>query len=129
MFGVCDEGHESQVNYLIDEAQSCGKGANSIVSMFHHFFQNFNHGERNVLLHAGNCVGQNKNNTMIGYLVWRVATGLSTSCELSFVISGHTKFGPDRFFHDQTKMPAHKLDSLLQLAEMVNCSTVSHKLM
>jgi len=31
IFGVCDEGNSSQINYLIDEAQSCGKGANSII--------------------------------------------------------------------------------------------------
>ena len=29
IFGVCDEGNNSQINYLIDEAQSCGKEANS----------------------------------------------------------------------------------------------------
>lgn len=98
IFGVCDEGTSSQVNYLIDEAQSCGKGANSIVSMVHHFLQNFAHGANNILLHADNCVGQNKNNAMIQYLAWRVITGLSTSCELSFMIPGHTKFSPDRFF-------------------------------
>ena len=28
IFGVCSEGRNSQVNYLIDESQSCGKGAN-----------------------------------------------------------------------------------------------------
>ena len=36
---VCSEGENFQVNYLIDEAHACGKGANSIVSMVHHFLQ------------------------------------------------------------------------------------------
>ena len=115
---MCDEGTSSQVNYLIDEAQSCGKGANSIVSMVHHFLQNFAHGANNILLHADNCVGQNKNNTMIQYLAWRVITGLSTSCELSFMIP---KFSPDRFFGMiKRKYRRTKIDSLTQLAEMVN---------
>ena len=128
IFGVCDEGKSSQVNYLIDEAQSYGKGANSIVSMVHHFLQNFTHGERNILLHADNCVGQNKNNTMIGYLAWRVSTGLIESCELSFMIPGHTKFSPDRFFGMiKRKYRRTKLDSLSQIAEVVNNSTSGHR--
>ena len=125
IFGVCNEGTNSQVNYLIDEAQSCGKGANSIVSMVHHFLQNFTSSQRDILLHADNCVGQNKNNTMIQYLAWRVITGLSSSCELSFMIPGHTKFSPDRFFGMiKRKYRRTKLDSLNQLAEVVNTSTL-----
>ena len=30
---MCSEGENFQLNFLIDEAQACGKGANSIVSM------------------------------------------------------------------------------------------------
>jgi len=62
---MCDEGSNSQVNYLIDSAQSCGKGANSIASMVHHYLKFFTHGEENIALHADNCVGQNKNSTMV----------------------------------------------------------------
>ena len=122
---MCDEGNNSQVNYLIDEARSCGKGANSIVSMVQHYLENFTHGEANILLHADNCVGQNKNNTMIGYLAWRVSTGLNESCELSFMIPGHTKFSPDRFFGMiKRKYRRTKVDSLAQIAEVVNSSTL-----
>ena len=128
IFGVCDEGNSSQINYLIDEAQSCGKGANSIVSMVHHFLSNFTHGEENVCLHADNCVGQNKNNAMIEYLAWRIITGLSATCELSFMIPGHTKFSPDRFFGMiKRKYRRTKVDSLSQLAEVVNSSTIERK--
>ena len=52
----------------------------------------------NVCLHADNCVGQNKNNATIQYLMWRVLTGRHDSAELSFMLVGHTKFSPDRFF-------------------------------
>jgi len=95
-----------------------------VVSMVHHFLSNFTHGE-NILLHANNCVGQNKNNTMVEYLVWTIITGLSTTCELSFMIPGHTKFSPDRFFGMIKQKYRHtKVDSLSQLADVVNSSRV-----
>ena len=59
VFGVCCEGIPRQINYLIDEASDVGKGANTVVSLLHHFFQ------VDVGLHAYNCVGQNKNNTVL----------------------------------------------------------------
>ena len=98
IFGVCCEALPRQVNYLIDEAVDTGKGANSIISMFHHFFEVHGLGEREVHLHADNCGGQNKNSAMVGYLLWRVLTGLHTSITLSFMITGHTKFSPDWCF-------------------------------
>ena len=124
IFGVCSEGCNTQVNYLIDEAQSCGKGANSIVSMVHHYLGNFTQGEEDICLHADNCVGQNKNNTMVWYLVWRVVTGLSKACELNFMIPGHTRFSPDRFFGlIKRKFRRSKVSSLSQIAEVVESST------
>ena len=87
-----------QVNYLIDEAVDVGKGSNAIVSMLHHFFKVHGLGERDVHLHADNCGGQNKNNTMVGYLLWRVLTGLHEYITLSFMVAGHTKFSPDWCF-------------------------------
>ena len=90
IFGVCAEGSNTQLNYLIDEAYACGKGANSIVSMVHHYLKYFTYSEENVCLQADNCIGQNKNNTMVFYLAWRVMVGLNKSCELSFMIPGHT---------------------------------------
>ena len=51
-----------KLNLLIDEAQSCGKGANSVVIMVHHYLQHFVLGEGKVCLQADNCVAQNINN-------------------------------------------------------------------
>ena len=65
-----------------------GKGANTVVSMLHHFFEVHGLSEKDVHLHTDNCGGQNKNNIMVGYLLWRVLTGNIT---LSFMIAGHTK--------------------------------------
>ncbi|XP_052237218.1 uncharacterized protein LOC127848671 [Dreissena polymorpha] len=98
-FGVCCESSGTQIFYLVDEAfQSVGKGANSVTSMLHHHFSHLGYGERNVVLHMDNCSGQNKNNAVIGYGMWRVLTGLHDSIEFSNMEAGHTKFSPDWHF-------------------------------
>ena len=51
-----------------------------------------------MFLHADNCCGQNKNNTMVQYLMWRTMIKLHSSATLSFVVVGHTKFSPDWCF-------------------------------
>ena len=65
IFGVCCEAIPRQVHYLIDEACDTGKGANTVISLLHHFLGNHSLGERELALHADNCTGQNKNNTML----------------------------------------------------------------
>ena len=67
VFWICCEAIPRQITYLIDEASDIrkGKGANTVVSLLHHFFQHHSLGEVNVCLHADNCVGQNKNNTVL----------------------------------------------------------------
>ena len=65
IFGVCCEGIPRQINYLIDEAMYIGKGANVVVNLLHHYLANYSLGEKHLHLHADNCVGQNKNNTLI----------------------------------------------------------------
>ena len=66
--------------------------------MIDHYFTVHGCQEKDVKLHADNCVGQNKNNALIHYLLWRTMTGRHRSAELSFMLVGHTKFSPDRFF-------------------------------
>ncbi len=104
------------MNYICDEAGSIGKGANVVISELHHYLENHglgqllpvmiiiiypkyicqnNIGEKTLILHADNCCGQYKNNTMIQYLAWRVLTGRHTDISLSFLVVGHTKFTPD----------------------------------
>ena len=98
IFGVCCEGLPRQIIYLTDEAIDCGKGAKATISMLHHFFEVHGLGEKKVHFHADNCGGQNKNSAMVGYLLWRVLTGLHENITLSFMITGHTKFSPDWCF-------------------------------
>ena len=59
IFGICCEGIPRQINYLIDEASDVGKGANTVISLLHHFLEHHGLGEIDVGLHADNCVGQN----------------------------------------------------------------------
>ena len=62
------------MNYLIDENDIAGKGANAVVSLVHHHFETHLSSFSEVFLHADNAVGQNKNNCVMQYLCWRVLT-------------------------------------------------------
>ena len=61
-------------------------------------FENYGLGEKEVHLHCDNCSGQNKNQYVLAYLMWRVITGHHKSISLNFLITGHTKFAPDWCF-------------------------------
>ena len=98
LFGVNAEGLPQQINYMIDEAVACGKGANQVISMLHHFLERYGIGEMHLHLHADNCCGQNKNNAMLHYLCWRTLTGRHTTAKISFMLAGHTKFSCDWCF-------------------------------
>ena len=98
LFGVCCEAIPRQTNYLIDEADFPEKNANTVISILDHFFTHHGLGETYACLTADNCVGQNKNNAVLHYLLYRVLAGLHDNIELSFMIVGHTKFAPDGYF-------------------------------
>ena len=124
-FGVSCEATSSQMNYLIDEADDVGKGANATISLLHHYLQT--HG-RHVHLHADNCIGQNKNNMMVQYLVWRVIVGLSETAEVSFMLVGYTKFAPDRFFGLFKRLYRRSLvDTMIDVVRVVEESSSSGK--
>jgi len=53
------------VIYVIPESVLVGKGANMVISLLHHFLEKYSSGEERIVLNADNCVGQNKNNTML----------------------------------------------------------------
>ena len=126
IFGVCCEALPKQVNFLIDEAGSMGKGANATISYLHYFFENHGIGETDVHLNADNCCGQNKNSYFLWYLAWRVIVGLHQSCIYSFLIVGHTKFACDWCF-GLLKQSFRKcfVSLLYELASVVDTLTVS----
>ena len=86
VFGVNCEAIPRQVNFLTDEFVETGKGANAVISRVHYFFEVHSMGEEDVYLHCDNCAGQNKNNAMIQYLLWRVLSDRHTNITLSFLI-------------------------------------------
>lgn len=64
--------------------------------------------------------GQNKNNAMIQYLLWRVLSGKHSSVTLNFMLAGHTKFSPDRHFGNFKSLYRKTfVSSLPDLAEVI----------
>ena len=59
-----------QVNFLMDEARDCGKGANAVVGWLDYFFDYHGFGEKHTL-HNDYCTGPN---CMVQYLALRVMT-------------------------------------------------------
>jgi hypothetical protein len=126
LFGVCCEVLPLQVNYLIDENDFIDKGSDTVISMLDHFFENHGLGEDHSFLTADNCVGQNKNNAMLQYLMYRVMTGKHQSINLSFMLVGHTKFAPDGYFGlIKKKYRRSKVYTHDQLVNIINNSTNS----
>ena len=95
MFGVFNEGHMKQITYVIDEAVFCDKGANVVTSYMHHYLSKYHMGEKHLALQADNCAGQNENNFLLFYFVWRLLNNLNETISFHFMVAGHTKFAPD----------------------------------
>ena len=96
--------------------------------MVHHYLESYSFYGQDLLLHADNAVGQNKNNVMMQYLCCRIVTGKNPKAKISFMIAGHTKISPDRFF-GLLKKSYRRTDvsSLGQIESVVRSSTVSGK--
>lgn len=56
LFGTAAEPIPKFYLYVVPGGCNVGKGANIVITLLHHFFENFS-----VICHADNCVGQNKN--------------------------------------------------------------------
>ncbi|CAH0403833.1 unnamed protein product [Chilo suppressalis] len=128
IFGINDEADNTQTNYLIDECDNIGKGANSVINLIHHHLESNNCDQDNQHICADNCVGQNKNNAVVHYCAWRVASELNKTVHLNFLLVGHTKFSPDRMFGLlKQKFSKSTVDTLHDIEECVANSTVSGK--
>lgn len=126
IFGVMCEAIPKQVNYLIDEAVDVGKGANTTIGYMHHYFGKHGLGETCAHVHADICSGQNKNNCFIWYLAWQTMLQLHNSINYSFLVAGHTKFGPDRCFGViKRAYKVNYISSLYELATMVETSSTA----
>ncbi|XP_070210181.1 uncharacterized protein [Littorina saxatilis] len=128
IFGVNCEAIPQQVNFLVDESVNCSKGSTAVISYLHFFFEKYGLGEQVLSLHCDNCSGQNKNNFVMWYLIWRVMKGLHTEINVHFMPAGHTKFAPDWAFGLLKKcFRRSEVSCLDDLCEVVRESTpVSH---
>lgn len=122
LFGINNEATHIQTNITIDEEDITGKGANAVISMLDYYFNN--NSAENIILFADNCVGQNKNNALLHYLLWRVMKNKNKSIELNFLLTGHTKFSPDRNFGIvKTKFSKSIVDCHEDFIEVINTSS------
>ncbi len=129
IFGVCAEAVPRQVFFLTDESETKGKGSTAVIAMIDAFFRLHGLGEKRARLHADNCVGQNKNNFVMWYLMWRVMNGLHEEMTLSFMVPGHTKFSPDSYFGlFKIRYRCSTIDSLADLVDCVANTSSSETL-
>jgi hypothetical protein len=128
LFGITDESCNRQMNYLMDEGE-CAKGSNEVMSMVWHFLKTLTPEKRaHIVFNADNCIGQNKNNTMVKFFLWQCLMGYSKSIQVKFMIKGHTHFGPDaNFSYIKKRYLRSNAFSLEQLYEIVKESSVTNK--
>ncbi len=127
LFGITDESCNRQINYLMDEGE-CAKGSNEVVSMVWHFLKTLPSDKRvHIVFNADNCIGQNKNNTMVKFFLWQCLMGYSKTIQVKFMIKGHTHFGPDsNFSHIKKRYRRSNAFSLEHLSEIVNESSATN---
>ncbi len=129
IFRVMNDTAKVQHNFLIPENHDPGKGANAIISMLHYYFENYSFNERHLFLHTDNCRGQNKNNYMMFYLLWRVSSTRHETITLSFLPVGHTKFHCDWAFGLlKQKFKVTATSSMKELCDIVMQSTPKSKI-
>lgn len=108
---------------MIDEQDEIGKGPNCTISLLHHHLSTSSVPGKTLILFSDNCVAQNKNNAVLGYLMWRVARGLNKQIYFNFLLTGHTKFSPDRYFGIfKAKYAISNIDTY---EDIKNCVTAS----
>ncbi len=82
-------------------------------------------GRTDVHLHCDNCSGQNENKYVLWYMAWRTIHKLHHFVTLNFMISGHTKFGPDWCFGLRKQKYRHTCVLTLQdIADVATASSV-----
>lgn len=129
IFGICNDAVPFQANYLFNEKETIGvngsksHGPNAVISMLHHYLAVYSKKEPDLHLHADNCVGQNKNKSVLAYLMWRTLVGFNEEIILSFMRVGHTRCLVDACFGLLKKRyRSSNCDSMQQLKKTVELS-------
>jgi hypothetical protein len=101
MFGIVCETIAEHCIYLINEAEHPGKyckGSMHVISFIDNFIASMSPKVSTLLLHADNCVAQNKNKYVLSYFYMMVLLGRFQYVRLMFMLPGHTKFSVDGIF-------------------------------
>ncbi|XP_078328084.1 uncharacterized protein LOC144623518 [Crassostrea virginica] len=97
IFGVRSDGEPKQLYFLINENETIGPdganvhGPDSVISMLDWALENHHSGETSCTIHADNCCGQNKNQYVLGYFMWRVMTKQHHRIEYKMQVPGHAR--------------------------------------
>ena len=128
IFGICEEASRKQFNYIFHEGETIGAdskqshGPNAVISMVHHHLQE-HIAQPVVHMHCDNCVGQNKNRFVLGYLCWRIITGISSQLQLPFMRVGRTRCSIDGYFGLlKMKYRSSEVDSMQDVVDVINSS-------
>lgn len=127
MFGLYFVNDKTQYNYLYEE-RTAGKGSDEVVSMLHHFIRTnlLMHSYTKLTIYADNCVGQNKNNFVVKFLLALAHMGDFEDVALKFFIKGHTKNAVDRGFgHVRKKLGRADVYTMEQLLKVVSSASAS----
>ncbi|DAZ92435.1 TPA: hypothetical protein N0F65_000219 [Lagenidium giganteum] len=110
-----------------------GKGSNEVVSMMDKYPRDANiyddtrSGGKCWEVFADNCAGQNKNNTVIMFLLFLTHAKHLNEAKLLFFVTGHTKNNCDRGFGNIKRRYARRdIWSLRELAKVVQDSVTSN---
>ncbi len=131
-FGIVDEGLPDHFtgyiypeNFVDSEGPAATKkGSSHVIAMLYDFMDNNGLTDKNRetdrLLHfaADNCSGQNKNQHVLKFFCSCIDLGWADDIKLDFMIPGHTKFGPDRWFgkigKEIIKLDAWNIEQLIE---------------
>lgn len=123
IFGITNKRANVQHIFCIDESDMIGKGPNCVLSMLDYYLKEI-HPTKRLIIFADNCAAQNKNNTVLRSLQHLVDTSkVCSSVELHFLLTGHTKFSPDRLFGVfKLKYASMNIDCF---SDVLNCVEIS----
>ena len=130
IFGLVDESSNLSSIFLIHERDTevVGKGANAVASYLYHILEtNATYKDaQEICFQADNCVGQNKNNFIMGFLSWYSTISNIDSISINFMVASHGKFSPDRSFGViSNKFNHSNVDCLEDFVDIVNqCSNL-----
>ena len=123
-FGIVNEELDRHHHLIYDESVT-GKGADEVVSMLTYYLEKcLPRKSDHLIIWADNCGGQNKNSTVIHFLLNLVKTEKFKIVELKFQIKGHTRNSVDRGFgYTKREYNRSEVYSLECMAQVISRSS------